>query len=347
MGCGKPGVRPLLEWLYGAERLNSEHFETWLAAARAGMEIEARAITAASERLDGAFCQAVQIILRHPGKLVVTGVGKSGHIGRKLVATFCSVGVPAVFLHAGEAGHGDLGVYAPGDPTLLISKSGATPELLALTPMLREFGSPRIGMLGAPNSELARRMDAVLDASVEREADPANVTPTASAAVALALGHALAIALMTARNFSPDEFGRLHPSGALGRGLNWRVCDAMTPVADVARVTAGDSLKQVVIAMTNRPLGAACVMDAAGSLLGLVTDGDVRRALQAHDDIRPLRAADVMTPAPVTIAPDARLFDALRLMEDRPSQISLLPVVDGDAKLLGLIRLHDVYRGNA
>lgn len=310
------------------------------------MLIESRAISAAAERLGDEFRRAVEIILNHPGKLVVTGVGKSGHISRKLVATFCSVGVPAVFLHAGEAGHGDLGIYSPGDPTLLLSKSGATPELLTLTPTLREFGSPCIGMLGSRNSELARRMDVVLDATVEREADPSNVAPTASAAVSLALGHALAIALMTARNFSPDQFGRLHPSGALGRGLNFRVRDAMATADEVAQASPEDSLKQVVIAMTNRPLGAACVTDASGVMVGLVTDGDVRRALQAHDDIRTLQATDVMTRSPVTTEPDARLYDALRLMEDRPSQISLLPVVDA-GRCVGLIRLHDIYRGKA
>ncbi len=309
------------------------------------MDIEGNAILAASSRLDESFCQAVELILNHPGKLVVTGVGKSGHVGRKLVATLCSTGTPAVFLHAAEAGHGDLGVYASGDPTLLISKSGDTGELLGLLPVLREFHSPRIGIIGTRNSPLCQELDVVLDASVEREADSNNIVPTASSAVALAFGHALAIALMEARNFKLDEFGRFHPSGNLGRNLNVSVRDVMHGREEVAWVAPQDSLKQVVIAMTMHPLGAACVVDAEGRLMGLITDGDVRRALQAHDDIRQLQAWDAMTRTPITIRPDARLQEALLLMEDRPSQISVLPVAASDGEpCIGIIRLHDIYQ---
>jgi arabinose-5-phosphate isomerase len=317
----------------------------WLQAARRAMEIEAGAVAQAARRLDGNLSRAVELILGHPGKLVVTGLGKSGHVARKIVATLCSTGTPAVFLHAAEASHGDLGIYAPGDPTLMVSKSGNTNELRQLIPFLRGLPSARIGILGNPASPLAGDMDVVLDASVEREADPGNLAPTASATVALALGHALAIALMGARNFSPEEFGRYHPGGHLGRSLKLTVAQVLHGPGEVAWAHPDDSLKQVVIAMTHHPLGAACVVDAAGKLAGLITDGDLRRALQDHDDIRGLHACDVMTANPISIGPDAVLLDALRLMEDRPSQISVLPVVNpATGACLGLLRLHDIYR---
>jgi arabinose-5-phosphate isomerase len=317
----------------------------WIEAAQKAMQIEAAAVARASERLDGNLSCAIQLILAHPGKLVVTGLGKSGHVARKIVATLCSTGTPAVFLHAAEAAHGDLGLYSPGDPTLMVSKSGNTFELLQLIPFLRELPSRRIGILGNPSAPLAAELDVVLDASVEREADPDNLAPTASATVALSLGHALAVALMRARNFGVEDFERFHPGGHLGRSLRLTVREVMHGRDEIAWAHAEDSLKQIVIAMTHYPRGAACVVDGSGRLIGLVTDGDVRRALQAHDDIRGLRAPAVMTANPATIAPDTRLQEALRLMEDRPSQISVLPVVDpASGVCLGLLRLHDIYR---
>jgi len=316
----------------------------WLEAARKAMQIEADAVTRAARRLDGNLSCAVEIILAHPGKLVVTGLGKSGHVARKIVATLCSTGTPAVFLHAAEASHGDLGLYSAGDPTLMVSKSGNSFELLQLIPFLRELPSRRIGIIGNASSPLAAEMDVVLDASVEREADPDNVAPTASSTVALALGHALAVALMRARNFSIEDFGRVHPGGHLGRSLRLTVREVMHGRDEIAWAHPEDSLKQVVIAMTHHPHGAACIIDSAHHLCGLITDGDVRRALQAHDDIRGLRASAVMSAHPATIDPDTRLQEALRMMEDRPSQISVLPVVDGAGQCLGLLRLHDIYR---
>lgn len=311
------------------------------------MEIESDAIRAAAGRLDVNLGRAVELILAHPGKVVVTGLGKSGHVARKIVATLCSTGTPAVFLHAAEASHGDLGIYAPGDPTLMVSKSGSTAELLDLIPFLRDLPSQRVGILGNPRSPLAAEMDVVLDASVEREADPGNLAPTASATVALSIGHALAVALMRARNFGVEEFGRFHPGGHLGRSMRLTAGDVLHGSDEVAWARPQDSLKQVVIAMSHHPLGAACVVDTGRKLIGLITDGDLRRALEAHDDIRALRAADVMTANPVTIAPEARLLDALRLMEDRPSQISVLPVVDpATGECMGLLRVHDIYRAD-
>lgn len=319
----------------------------WLRTGQQAMETEARAIARAASRLDDNFSRAVNLILGHSGKLVVTGVGKSGHVARKIAATFCSIGTPAVFLHPADASHGDLGIYAPGDPTLMVSKSGATEELLRLIPFLRERRSSRIGILGNPYSPLAAEMDIVLDAGVEREAGPDNLAPTASTAVALAIGHALAVALIHARNFGAEEFGRNHPGGHIGRTLLITVGEVMHRQQEIAWARAEDPLKEVVIAMTHHPHGAACVIDAKQRLIGIVTDGDLRRALQAHDDIRGLCAAAVMTANPVTIGPESLLADALRLMEDRPSQISVLPVVDSASGIcLGLLRLHDIYRAN-
>ena len=319
----------------------------WLETARKAMEIEAEAVARAARRLDGSVSRAVDLILDQPGKLVVTGLGKSGLIARKIAATLSSTGTPAIFLHAAEASHGDLGICSPGDTTVLVSKSGTTRELLHLIPFLRELPSARIGILGNPRSPLAAEMDVVLDASVEREADVENLAPTASATVALSLGHALAVALMRARNFSAEDFRRFHPGGHLGRSLRMTVRQALHNRQEVAWAGLQDSLKQVVIALTRHPLGAACVEDSSGSLAGLITYGDLRRALQAHDDIRTLRASDVMTRDPVTIGPDALLLDALRLMEERPSQIAVLPVVEpASGHCLGLIRLHDIYRAD-
>lgn len=314
-----------------------------VAVAQATLLAEAAALRSAAERLDGNIGEAVHLILRHPGKLVVSGLGKSGHIGHKLAATLCSTGTPAVFLHAAEAVHGDLGVYTPGDPTILISKSGSTAELVRLVPLLRQFDSPLIGILGNVASPLADAVDVVLDARVDREADPLDLAPTCSTAVALALGDALAVALMKARGFTDGDFARFHPAGQLGRSLLLRVRDVMHTGERVAWVTRGTPLREVVIAMTERPLGAACVVEGPRRLVGLVTDGDVRRALREHEDIRPLRAEDVMTVSPTVTPPDTRLRDAVAQMERRPSQISVLPVVEADGCCLGLLRIHDVY----
>ena len=319
--------------------------QQWLAAAREAMEIEAAALETAAARLNGDLIRAVELVLAHSGKVVVTGIGKSGHIARKIVATLCSTGTAAVFLHPAEAVHGDLGIYTPGDPTILISKNGSTRELLALVPLLRDFRSPLIGILGNAASPLAERVDVLLDASVEREADPHNLAPTASAVTALAVGHALAIALMCARHFTPEEFGRYHPGGQLGRNLRLSVREAMHAGEDSVCVAPETSLREVIIAMTRRPLGGACVVDADGRLAGFVTDGDLRRALTNHDDIRELAARDVMTARPVTVGPDATLGEALELMERRTSQISVLPVVDDAGCALGILRLHDILGG--
>lgn len=317
-----------------------------LQAARTALLAEAEAIQQAAERLDTNILQAVELILTRAGKVIVTGLGKSGLVAQKIAATLCSTGTPAVFLHAADAAHGDLGVYNPGDPTLLISKSGATAELVRLIPVLRQFKSPLIGILGNLVSPLARQVDVVLDARVNREADPLDLVPTCSSTVSMAIGDALAAALMQARRVTEVEFARYHPAGQLGRNLWLRVADVMHVGVEVAWVQAAEPLRQVVIAMTEHALGAALVVGEDHSLLGIITDGDLRRALRSHEDIRPLRAADVMTPRPVTISPTATLRDAIQVMEDRPSQISVLPVVDENSRCLGLLRIHDIYQSD-
>jgi arabinose-5-phosphate isomerase len=297
----------------------------------------------AAGRLDDHFVRAVELIHAYSGKVIVTGVGKSADIGRKITSTFCSTGTPAVFVHGSEATHGDLGICAQGDPTILISKSGATPELLRLVPMLQELKSPLIGILGNLNSPLASMVDCLLDGRVSREADALNLAPTCSTTVALGLGDALAVTLMERRGFSERDFARFHPSGQLGRNLTERVADVMHPRRTIAAVAPDESIQAVVIAMTQIPLGAACVLDSSDRLAGIITDGDLRRALQRFEDIRGLRARDLMTTNPTTVGPGALLQEAALLMEDRPSQISVLPVLAADGRCVGLLRLHDLY----
>lgn len=313
-------------------------------AARRLLAVEARSIERASSRLGPEFERAVGVLADCSGKVIAAGMGKSGAAARKLAATLCATGVPAVFLHPAEAEHGDFGLVEPGDAAVLISKSGTTQEMVRLARRMQELGVPRIGILGRLDTELVRLCDVTLDGSVEEEGDPYNLIPAASALVATALGDALAAALMVARRFDPEHFGRLHPGGQLGRSLRLRVRDAMHSGDEVAWVRPDTPLREVVIAMTQRPLGAACVLDEQARLAGLITDGDLRRALERHDDIRPLTARDVMTPTPVTIAPGALLAEALVLMERRPRQLSVLPVVDASGLALGLLRLHDIYR---
>jgi arabinose-5-phosphate isomerase len=315
-----------------------------LQLARSVLASEIGELQAAAARLDGSFGQVVELIRTAPGKVVVAGLGKSGLVARSLAATFCSLGTPAVFLHAAEAAHGDLGVVGRGDVVILVSKSGATPELVRLAPLVRALEARLVALVGNPRSPLAEEADAVIDASVSREADPLGLAPTSSVVVALALGHALAVALAQARGFSAEDFARAHPSGQLGRNLLVRVGDVMHGLEEIAVTAPETSLREVVMAMTRCPLGAACVVEASGQLTGLVTDGDIRRALQKHDDIRPLTASDVMTPRPVRVTPEITLGEALELMENRRSQISVLPVVDAAGRCAGLLRLHDVYR---
>ena len=306
---------------------------------------EGQELIDAADRIPEPMARVCEIIANHPGKVVICGMGKSGLIAQKIAATLCSIGSKAVFLHAAEAVHGDLGIYAPGDPTIVISKSGATEELVRLIPILKEFNSQLIGILGNLKSPLADQMDVVLDASVSKEADPLGIVPTSSTTLTLAIGDALAAVLMSHRGFDHDDFAKLHPAGNLGRRLRLTVEKIMQPIKDVATVHLDDNLRKVVIEMTEKPQGAALVMDEDSTLLGIVTEGDLRRCLAENGDIDQLKVSEVMTENPVSVNLDAPLNDAVTLMEDRESQISVLPVVNGDGKsCAGLLRLHDVYQ---
>jgi arabinose-5-phosphate isomerase len=309
------------------------------------LESEAAALAGLAGSLDGAFEQAVALILRHPGKVVISGVGKSGLIAQKIAATLCSTGTPAIFLHSADAVHGDLGIFQPGDPAILISKSGATAEVLRLLPIIKQMGSPIIAVVGNARSPLAAQADIVLDLAVKAEADPLGLVPTTSTVLTLALGDALAAALMNERHFDAADFARFHPAGQLGRNLAATVGEVMHSVERVALVAPSASMREVVIAMTSRPLGAACVVDGSGRLAGLVTDGDLRRAVQSHEKFSDLTVEVFMTHNPVRAVPEMGLSEAARLMEDRPSQLSVLPVVKPDSgEVVGLLRIHDVYQ---
>ncbi len=312
---------------------------------RATLALESQALALTSQRLGIEIEQAADIIFKHSGKIIVTGIGKSGLVAQKLASTLASTGTTAIFLHSAEAVHGDLGVYSPGDPTIMISKSGTTVELMRLIPTLREFKSPIIAIVGNTKSPIAQQADVVLDGGVTQEADPLEIVPTASAIVAMGLGDALAAILMVKRGFEKKDFARLHPSGQLGRNLLMRVGDAMHRVKDVAQVKLTDSIREVVIVMTERPLGAAVVQDTQGKLLGLITDGDIRRCLKQYDDIRQLTAQDIMTKDPISIEDNLSIGEAIDIMENRPAQISVLPVVNASTgQALGLFRIHDAYQ---
>ena len=309
------------------------------------LKAEARELNNVANRIDESVVRAAKIILAHDGKVIVCGVGKSGLIGLKIVATFCSTGTQAVFLHASDALHGDLGVYKPGDPTILISKSGATDEVVRLIPLLREFNSPLIGIIGNKDSALADKVDVVLDSTVSSEADPLGVVPTNSTTVTMAIGDALAAVLMTAKKFNKDDFARYHPGGNLGRRLKLQVKDVMTSLDKVAVVKPDLNLKETVLLMTKKPQGAAIVTDKNNKLKGVITDGDLRRGFAKNGNLNEMIVSDVMNKNPINIYSNARLQEAVTLMEDRASQISVLPVLsENDGKCVGLLRLHDIYQ---
>ena len=308
---------------------------------------EGQELLDAADRIAESVVKSSDIISNHSGKVVLCGMGKSGLIAQKIAATLCSIGNKAVFLHAAEAVHGDLGIYAPGDPTILISKSGATEEMLRLIPILKEFNSPLIGILGNMKSPLVRQMDVVLDASVQKEADPLGIVPTSSTTLTLAIGDAIVGVLMSQGDFKQDDFARLHPAGDLGRRLRLIVENIMQSIQDVAIVSKNDNLRKVVIEMTEKPQGAALVVSGKNQLIGIVTEGDLRRALADGKDIDKITVIDLMTPNPIAININSPLKEAIILMEDRKSQISVLPVVKNDGKTCaGLLRLHDIYQKN-
>ena len=306
---------------------------------------EAKEIEDASKRVAPSVVETAEIILNHEGKVVICGMGKSGLIGQKIVATLCSTGIQAVFLHAAEALHGDLGIYHPGDPTILISKSGATEELRRLIPRLRDFNSPLIGLVGNIHSPVANDVDIILDASVSTEADPLGVVPTSSTTLTLAIGDALTSVLMAMREFKHEDFVRLHPGGELGKQLRLRIQDVMHSLDESVTVSPDQDIFEITKLMTDKPLGAALILDGEKHLLGIITDGDIRRCLSINRDFNSIKLTDIMNKAPVSVPVQASLDEAMKLMEDRPSQISVLPVIDLSRNVcVGLLRLHDIYQ---
>ena len=314
-----------------ALRLGRETFDT-----------EAVALHAMGARLGATFVQAVQRVLATPGRVVVMGMGKSGHVGRKIAATLASTGTPAFFVHPAEASHGDLGMVAGGDLVLGISNSGESSELTVLLPVLKRQGVPLIAMTGGLQSTLAQHADVVLDCSVEREACPLNLAPTTSTTAQLAMGDALAVALLDARGFRPEDFARSHPGGALGRRLLTHVRDIMRAGADVPRVPPQASFSELMREMSAKGVGAAAVVDEQGRPVGIFTDGDLRRRIEAGLDLRNVRAHDVMHPGPRTISADALAADAAQLME-RHAITSVL-AIDAAGVLVGIVHIGDLMR---
>jgi arabinose-5-phosphate isomerase len=311
------------------------------------LKLEAEAITSAARQLQPSQVeQAIQLLTYCRGKVVVSGVGKSGIVARKIAATMTSTGTLATYLHPGDALHGDLGIVTGDDVAILLSNSGETDEIVAMLPYLHHREVPIIAILGNLNSTLARRANAVLDASVAREACPLNLAPTASTTVALAIGDAIAMTLMQAKGLTPEDFAQNHPAGRLGKRLTLRVQDLMHGGDDNPIISPQSSWLEVVGHITKGGLGAVNVIDAGGRLLGVITDGDLRRAIQSIEpqELDKLYAGKIMTRNPSVVLPTDFAYDALQLMENRPSQISVLPVVDEERMCLGLIRLHDIVR---
>jgi arabinose-5-phosphate isomerase len=313
------------------------------ASGRKVVEIEAQALHDLAARIDGGFAAACRLVLASRGRVVATGMGKSGHIARKIAATLASTGTPAFFVHPGEAGHGDLGMITDADVVLALSYSGESDEVLTLLPVLKRQGNALIAMTGKPQSTLARAADVHLDVSVAVEACPLDLAPTSSTTATLAMGDALAVALLEARGFTADDFARSHPAGSLGRRLLLHITDVMHAGDDVPRVQATATLSEALVEMSRKRLGMTSVVDAEGRLRGLFTDGDLRRTLDdAALDVRTAMIADVMTRNPRTIAADQLAVEAARLMESH--KISGLIVVDDAHRAVGALNIHDLLR---
>lgn len=313
-----------------------------LDAARKTIRLEAEALLALADSLgrDSNFEHCIETIFRCAGRLVITGIGKSAIVAQKIVATLNSTGQPALFLHAADAIHGDLGMIQPGDVVLCLSKSGESAEIKVLVPLLKNFGNCLIAMTANRESTLALQADLVLWTPIDAEADPNNLAPTTSTTVQMALGDAIAVALLALRGFTPEDFAKFHPGGALGKQLYLRVRD-LYRLHQQPVVRADASLREVILEISSKRLGATAVLDAADALLGVVTDGDLRRMLERSIDFSGVTAAGIMTPHPKTIEPDALAVDALALMR-RHSITQLLVVQDG--KYLGIVHLHDLVR---
>jgi len=317
------------------------HIKTALATAKRVLRIESEAIASLIDRLDERFDKAVELLFECKGRVVVTGIGKSGLIGRKIAATFSSTGTPSFFLHASEALHGDLGVLAAGDVLLTITSSGETEELVELLEAVKRLGLRLITLTAKPRSTVAAASDIVLDIAVKEEACSLNLAPTASTAAALAMGDALAIALLERRGFKEEDFAALHPGGRLGNKLR-RVESVMHSGGDAPRVLASAKMPDVIYEMSRKGLGLAAVTDEQGCLLGIITDGDLRRMMQKRQgNVLDLSAEECMTRHPVTIPRNELAASALRLMEEK--KITSVLVVDGAGRLEGVLHIHDLW----
>ena len=311
-----------------------------LELARRVLRIEADAVSALTSRIDDGFLVALGLILNCRGRVIVSGIGKSGHIARKIAATFASTGTPAYFVHPAEASHGDLGMITRDDVLIALSNSGESAELMAIIPIIKRQGGKVIAMTGNPESSLAREADAHLDAGVAEEACPLNLAPTASTTAALALGDALAVATLEERGFGPDDFARSHPGGALGRRLLTHVRDVMQ--AAPPAVSPEAPVADAILEITRGGIGMTAVIDDEQRVIGIFTDGDLRRAFEKKIELLTLTVGDVMTARPRTIRPEKLAVEAVEMMEQ--FKINALPVTDADGRLVGALNMHDLFR---
>lgn len=316
--------------------------ERALRLAQETFDIEAQAVLGLKARTGEAFARAVEKMLAVRGRVVVMGIGKSGHIARKIAATLASTGTPAMFVHPAEASHGDLGMIKAIDLVLAVSNSGEVDEVTTLLPVIKRLGSTLIAMTGNPNSTLARHADVVLDSGVEKEACPLQLAPTASTTAQLALGDALAVALLDARGFKSEDFARSHPGGALGRKLLTHVADVMRTGDALPVVPPATGFSDMMRVMSGKGLGAAAIVDGDGKVLGIFTDGDLRRLIEKGADMRGMTARDVMHPRPKTIHPEALAVEVAQLMEQH--RITLVLVVDAQGHLVGAVNSNDLLR---
>ncbi|MBM3345355.1 MAG: KpsF/GutQ family sugar-phosphate isomerase [Betaproteobacteria bacterium] len=313
-----------------------------LELARQVLQIEARAVAALIPRLDKNFLGAIEVILNCGGRVVVSGIGKSGHIARKIASTMASTGTPAFFVHPAEASHGDIGMITREDVMIALSNSGESAELLTIFPAIRRQGAKLIAITGNAESTLAREADIHLDAHVDQEACPLGLAPTASTTAVLALGDALSVALLDARGFGAEDFARSHPGGNLGRRLLTRVSDVMRTGPDLPAVSERGTLRDTVLEMTNKRMGMTAILDGESRVLGIFTDGDLRRSLDRLGDISRTMVADVMTRAPRTIRPDHLAVEAVEIMERH--KVNQILVTDRDGRLVGALNMHDLFR---
>ncbi|MET0066767.1 MAG: KpsF/GutQ family sugar-phosphate isomerase [Candidatus Thiodiazotropha sp.] len=313
-----------------------------IALGRAVIETEAAAVSALSARLDDAFAQACHYLLNCRGRIVVIGMGKSGHIGNKLAATLASTGSPAFFVHPGEASHGDLGMITRQDVVLALSNSGETGELLVILPLLKRLGVPLIAMTGRPQSTLARESEVHIDVSVDKEACPLGLAPTSSTTAALVMGDALAVALLQARGFTAKDFALSHPGGSLGRRLLLHVGDIMHTGDALPRVGSDATLHETLTVMSGKGLGMTAVVDGDQRVVGVFTDGDLRRTLNRPIDIHRVKVCEVMTADCITVVPEMLAAEALQMMDEK--KINGLLVVDGGQHLIGAFNMHDLLR---